>query len=81
MRMPLTAAVLVPLMLLALGCAPQASSTAPESPTTTQSLTDCPQGKTLRTFGVVGNAGFTATSRNYPGHRQTTIVSFAPPQL
>jgi hypothetical protein len=41
----------------------------------------CPQGKTLRTFGVVGNAGFTATSRNYPGHRQTTIVSFAPPQL
>ena len=41
----------------------------------------CPEGKTLRTFGVVGNAGFTATSRNYPGHRQTTIVSFAPPQL
>jgi hypothetical protein len=41
----------------------------------------CPQGKTLRTFGVVGNAGFTATNRNYPRHRQTTIVSFAPPQL
>src|SRR5689334_10956612 len=33
----------------------------------------CPQGKTLRTFGVIGNAGFSATSRNYPGHRQTTI--------
>jgi hypothetical protein len=41
----------------------------------------CPQGKTLRTFGVIGNAGFSATSRNYPGRRQTTIVSFAPPQL
>ena len=41
----------------------------------------CPAGKTLRRFGVVGDAGFTATSRNYPGHRQTTIVSFAPPQL
>jgi hypothetical protein len=41
----------------------------------------CPQGKTLRTFGTIGNAGFTATSRTYPGHRQTTIVSFAPPQL
>ena len=41
----------------------------------------CPEGKTFRTFGVVGNAGFTATSRNYPGHRQTTIVSFAPPQM
>jgi len=41
----------------------------------------CPQGKTLRTFGIVGNAGFTATNRNYPGHRQTTIVSFAPPTL
>ena len=41
----------------------------------------CPQGKTLRTFGIVGNAGFSATNRNYPGHRQTTIVSFAPPAL
>ncbi len=41
----------------------------------------CPQGKTLRTFGIVGNAGFSATNRNYPGHRQTTIVSFAPPTL
>ena len=39
-------------MLLALGCAPQASSTATESPSTpssgaSQSLTDCAQGKTL----------------------------------
>jgi hypothetical protein len=41
----------------------------------------CPQGKRLRTFGLVGNAGFSAVSRNYPGHRQTTIVSFAPPTL
>jgi hypothetical protein len=41
----------------------------------------CPQGKSLRTFGLVGNAGFSAVSRNYPGHRQTTIVSFAPPTL
>jgi hypothetical protein len=41
----------------------------------------CPQGKTLRTFGLVGNAGFSAVNRNYAGHRQTTIVSFAPPTL
>jgi hypothetical protein len=41
----------------------------------------CPQGKTLRTFGIVGNAGFTAANRDYPGHRQTTILSFAPPTL
>src|SRR4051812_25382873 len=41
----------------------------------------CPQGKTLRTFGITGNAGFTAANRNYPGHRQTTILSFAPPTL
>jgi len=41
----------------------------------------CPQGKTLRTFGIVGNAGFTAVNRNYARHRQTTIVSFAPPTL
>ena len=41
----------------------------------------CPQGRTLRTFGIVGNAGFTATNRDYSGHRQTTIVSFAPPTL
>jgi len=40
----------------------------------------CPRGKTLRTFGVVGNAGFTAT-RDYVRHRQTTVVSFAPPTL
>ena len=41
----------------------------------------CPEGKTLRTFGIVGNAGFSATNRDYPGHRETTIVSFAPPTL
>jgi hypothetical protein len=41
----------------------------------------CPEGKTLRTFGIVGNAGFSATNRDYPGHRQTTILSFAPPTL
>jgi hypothetical protein len=41
----------------------------------------CPGGKTLRTFGVVGNAGFTAANRNYAGHRQTTVLSFAPPTL
>jgi len=41
----------------------------------------CPHGETLRTFGIVGNAGFSATNRDYRGHRQTTIVSFAPPRL
>jgi hypothetical protein len=41
----------------------------------------CPGTKTLRTFGIVGNAGFSAVNRNYPGHRQTQIVSFAPPTL
>jgi hypothetical protein len=41
----------------------------------------CPQGKTIRTFGVVGNAGFSAVDRNYPGHRQTTVVSFPPPRI
>jgi polar amino acid transport system substrate-binding protein len=51
MRTPRTAAVLVPLMLLALGCAPQASSTATSSPSTgssnaSQSAADCAQGKT-----------------------------------
>jgi hypothetical protein len=40
----------------------------------------CPRGKTLRTFGVVGNAGFSAP-RDYARRRQTTIVSFAPPTL
>jgi polar amino acid transport system substrate-binding protein len=51
MRMPLTAAVLAPLMLLALGCAPQASSTATDtSPSSsgTQTAADCAQGKTLK---------------------------------
>jgi polar amino acid transport system substrate-binding protein len=51
MRTPRTAAVLVPLMLLALGCAPQASSTATSTPSTgstnaSQSAADCAQGKT-----------------------------------
>jgi len=41
----------------------------------------CPRGKTLRTFGIVGNAGFAAADRNYAGHRQTSILSFAPPKL
>src|SRR3954468_15914622 len=41
----------------------------------------CPRGTTLRTFGIVGNAGFSAVNRDYAGHRQTTIVSFAPPTL
>jgi hypothetical protein len=41
----------------------------------------CPGATTLRTFGIVGNAGFSAVNRDYPGHRQTTIVSFAPPTL
>jgi hypothetical protein len=41
----------------------------------------CPGTKTLRTFGIVGNAGFSAVNRNYPAHRQTQIVSFAPPTL
>ncbi|HET7431340.1 MAG TPA: ABC transporter substrate-binding protein [Nocardioides sp.] len=49
MRMPRTAAVLAPLMLLALGCAPQASSTATDTNTNpTQSPADCAQGKTLK---------------------------------
>ena len=46
MRTPLTAAVLAPLMLLALGCAPQASSTATVTPTG-QTPAECAQGKTL----------------------------------
>ena len=41
----------------------------------------CPGTKTLRTFGVVGNAGFSAVDRNYPGHRQTAVMSFPPPRL
>ncbi len=50
MRTPLKAAVLAPLMLLALGCAPQASSTATDtSPTTgSQTAADCAQGRTLK---------------------------------
>src|SRR3954463_6802394 len=51
MRMPRTAAVLVPLMLLALGCAPQNSSTATDKTSTStnadQTPADCAQGKTL----------------------------------
>ena len=40
----------------------------------------CPGTKTLRTFGVVGNAGF-AASTDYVRHRQTRVFSFAPPTL
>jgi polar amino acid transport system substrate-binding protein len=49
MRTPRTAAVLVPIMLLALGCAPQDSSTASDtsSTDTNASPADCAQGKTL----------------------------------
>jgi polar amino acid transport system substrate-binding protein len=50
MRTPRTAAVIVPLMLLALGCAPQASSTATSttSQNPSQSPADCAQGKTMK---------------------------------
>jgi hypothetical protein len=41
----------------------------------------CPKGKTIRTFGIVGNAGFAVANPHYPGHRQTTVFSFAPPRL
>ncbi|HEX4686858.1 MAG TPA: ABC transporter substrate-binding protein [Nocardioides sp.] len=48
MRTPRTAAVLVPLMLVALGCAPQNSSTtATDTSTANQTPADCAQGKTL----------------------------------
>jgi len=49
MRTPRTAAVLVPLMLLALGCAPQDSSTATDTTSSEPNATpaDCAQGKTL----------------------------------
>ncbi|MBO0846538.1 MAG: amino acid ABC transporter substrate-binding protein [Nocardioides sp.] len=48
MRTPRTAAVLVPLMLLALGCAPQASSTAKDTTANAnQTPAQCAQGKTL----------------------------------
>lgn len=51
MRMPRTAAVLLPLTLLALGCAPQASSTTATQPSTSssasQSAAECVQGKTM----------------------------------
>jgi hypothetical protein len=40
----------------------------------------CPGTKTLRTFGVVGNAGFAAPT-DYVRHRQTRVFSFAPPTL
>ena len=40
----------------------------------------CPGTKTLRTFGVVGNAGFSAPT-DYVRHRQTRVFSFAPPSL
>lgn len=50
MRTPRTAAVLVPLMLVALGCAPQDSSTATDASGSTdanQTPAECAQGKTL----------------------------------
>jgi polar amino acid transport system substrate-binding protein len=48
MRTPRTAAVLVPLMLLALGCAPQDSSTATDTSTDPNATpADCAQGKTI----------------------------------
>jgi hypothetical protein len=40
----------------------------------------CPGTKRLRTFGVVGNAGFSAPT-DYVRHRQTRVFSFAPPTL
>ena len=52
MRMPRTAAVLLPLTLLALGCAPQASSTTATEPSNgssaSQLAADCAQGKTMK---------------------------------
>jgi polar amino acid transport system substrate-binding protein len=48
MRTPRTAAVLAPLLLLALGCAPQSSSTATDTSPASQSPADCAQGKTLK---------------------------------
>jgi polar amino acid transport system substrate-binding protein len=50
MRMPRTAAVLAPLMLVALGCAPQNSTTASDTSASTaadQTPAQCAQGKTL----------------------------------
>jgi hypothetical protein len=41
----------------------------------------CPQAKSLRTFGVSGNVGVTATDRNYAGHRATTVVSSPAPHV
>jgi polar amino acid transport system substrate-binding protein len=51
MRTPRKAAVLAPLMLLALGCAPQASSTTATDTTSTtgsQTAAQCAQGKTMK---------------------------------
>jgi polar amino acid transport system substrate-binding protein len=48
MRMPRTAAVLVPLTLLALGCAPQASSTATDKTPTNATPAQCARGHTLK---------------------------------
>jgi polar amino acid transport system substrate-binding protein len=61
MRTPRTAAVLVPLMLLALGCAPQASSTAPDTTNTNQSAAECAQGKTLK-------SGFLTVATDSPAY-------------
>jgi hypothetical protein len=38
----------------------------------------CPDAKRLQTFGVIGDAGFSAP-RDYVDHRQTQILSFGPP--
>jgi hypothetical protein len=38
----------------------------------------CPDQKRLRTFGTLGQVGFSAP-RDYVGHRQTQILSFGPP--
>ena len=48
MRMPRTAAVLVPLTLLALGCAPQASSTATDKTPTNATPAQCAEGRTIK---------------------------------
>jgi hypothetical protein len=37
----------------------------------------CPGAKRLKTFGVIGDAGFLAP-RDYVDHRQTQILSFPP---
>ena len=38
----------------------------------------CPTGTRLRTFGVTGRVGFTATRDDYVGRRSTIVVSLGP---